>query len=428
MATIRLREKKDGTQFYEIRASRKRGETPPTMRWEIPEGWSKRTIDRELNKAAAEFDRKYKSGELISKREMKERKRAAEEAEARIQTVKQYGELVYMPRKRVKCSDNTVLWYQYYLNKFIYPAIGNLKITQVTAAHIDNLVLKAQENGYAYKTVKGIYQTICQLVTMAYKSDLIDRNPADKTDSPERRKDERPHTINPFTLEEEQHLLKCLEKAPLQWRVYFTIMAETACRRGEVCAIKWRQVDFESNTITIDSSIVYVPGEEQKDTTTKTGQTRIVDITPATAALIKDLYQAQLKQGRLSPYLFHKKGSSEVISVQSPTAWFRKFGKQCGIENCHPHRFRHSWATMAIENGIPMATVSKVLGHSQISTTLDIYTHPDHAARKKASEAFHNILYGTHFQDAEDSVQTPPQKPPRAPKTTTENDIKQQVI
>ena len=149
MATIRLREKKDGTQFYEIRASRKRGETPPTMRWEIPEGWSKRAIDRELNKVAAEFDRKYKTGELISKREMKERKRAAEEAEARIQTVKQYGELVYMPRKRVKCSDNTVLWYQYYLNKFIYPAIGDLKITQVTAAHIDNLVLKAQENGYA---------------------------------------------------------------------------------------------------------------------------------------------------------------------------------------------------------------------------------------------------------------------------------------
>ena len=119
MPSIRKKTTKDGRDFYEITVSRGRLQSRLYTRWYVPDGWSQKAIDRELTKAAAEFERKCKAGEIVSRRE-KRQQEAQEAAEAaQIQTVRQYGERVFMPAKTVTMSENSRASFQGILNNWI---------------------------------------------------------------------------------------------------------------------------------------------------------------------------------------------------------------------------------------------------------------------------------------------------------------------
>lgn len=124
-----------------------------TKRWYPPEGWSKRSIDKELAKVAAEFERQCNAGEILTRQEQKD-KAAFDAAEAaKILTLKQYGEQVFMPAKVITCSENTRSSFQGNLNNWIYPALGNAKMPEITPAMISALLLSMQSQDKAHGTV-----------------------------------------------------------------------------------------------------------------------------------------------------------------------------------------------------------------------------------------------------------------------------------
>ena len=92
MANCTLKTNSEGYQYYEIRVRRGRGLPTLSTTWYVPDGWSKRAIDRELEKIAAEFERKAKAGEIISRKEQKELAALAEAEAAKICTFQQYAE------------------------------------------------------------------------------------------------------------------------------------------------------------------------------------------------------------------------------------------------------------------------------------------------------------------------------------------------
>ena len=96
MPSIRKRETKDGQVFYEIRVSRGRGKSYLTRRWYPPDGWSQKAIDRELATVAAEFERQSDAGEVVTRAERREREAEAEREAAKILTLRQSGEQVFM--------------------------------------------------------------------------------------------------------------------------------------------------------------------------------------------------------------------------------------------------------------------------------------------------------------------------------------------
>ena len=153
MAYTRLRTKKDGSQFYEIQASRKRGQSAPSMRWNVPEGWSKKSIERELVKVAAEFDRQVQAGEIVSRAERKRQESARKVAEAKILTVKKYIETVYLPYKELSCKPKTVKCYRDVTALHIIPVIGDLKINQISSAKLKILMTSVQSKGLSYRTI-----------------------------------------------------------------------------------------------------------------------------------------------------------------------------------------------------------------------------------------------------------------------------------
>ncbi len=393
MPSIREEQTKAGNKFYEIRVSRGRGKSYLTTRWYPPEGWSKRAIDRELAKQAAEFERQVQAGEVVSREEQAEidRQRALESA--KIKTLKQYGDGVFMPAKTVTMSENSRNSYQGRLRKWVYPALGELKLPDITAAEISALLLSMQAAGKAQGTCVKVYAILKSLFKMAYLSDLIDRNPMDKVERPKPRKDElkKPTEAESYTAGELKYILDCLQNEPLKWQAFMSLLIDTGLRRGEACGLRWEFVDLKAGRITIAGNLCYTPARGVYMDTPKTSQARTVDIAPDVVELLRALRLEQAA-GCLSPYVFSQEGSAEPMHPQTPTRYMRDFAKRYNVPGLHPHKLRHSFASVAITNGADVASVSEKLGHADKSTTLRMYTHADAESVKRAGDIFRNAL------------------------------------
>lgn len=392
MASKRLKVTKDGRRYYEIRVSRGRGQSYLVSRWYVPEGWSARAIERELAKQAADFERRCKSGEVLSHTEQKEKeKREAQEAAA-IQTLKQYGEGVFMPAKAVRCSENTRSSFQGMLNKHIYPVLGDIKMPEIKSAQITKLLLNVQAEGKAHATVVKIYNILNLLFKMAYLGDMIDRNPMDKVERPRPRKEEVcSGEVESYTAEELRYILQCVDKEPLKWRAMLHLLIDTGIRRGEACGLQWKHINFANHSITIAGNLCYTAEKGIYLDTPKSRKIRTIDIDPAITALLWELRLDQ-SQKAISQYVFTQEGSSEPMHPQTPTRYMQKFAKRYGIEHLHPHKLRHSFASVAIVNGADIASVSEKLGHADKSTTLRLYTHADQESIKQASNIFREAI------------------------------------
>lgn len=386
MASTRKMLTKDGRVYYEINVSRGRGKSRLTRRWYAPDGWSRKAIERELAAVAAEFERQCDAGEIISKAERKERD-AQEAAEAaKILTFRQYGERVFMPSKTVTMSENSRANYQSYLDKKIYPALGDFKLPEITPAQIAALLLDIQAAGKAHSTVIKVYTILHSFFKMAYLEDMIDRNPMDKVERPKPRKDEV-QDAGPlaYTPAEVQKIIAALEREPLKWQALVHLLIDTGIRRGECCALRWQDIDFTTGAITIARNLCYTSSRGVYLDTPKNGHTRTVYAGDHTLALLRQLRTEQAGKA-ISSYVFTQEGSPEPMHPQRPTRYLKKFSERYGVPGLYPHKLRHTFASIAITNGADVASVSEALGHSDKAVTLRMYTHADQESISQAAQ------------------------------------------
>lgn len=389
MPSTRKLTTKSGKTFYEIRVrlSRKRSEL--TTRWYPPKGWSERSIQRELARQAADFERRCRAGEVFSRAE----RIAREEAAAKEITVRKFGEEVFMPAKTVTCSENTRYTFQRLLRKHVYPVIGDCMLRDVTGAQISALLLDYQSTGAKHSSCLRVYGVLQLLFKMAYLNDTLDKNPMDKVTRPRPRKDEgKSNEVESFTIDELRHIMACLEFEPLKWQALVRLMIDTGVRRGEVCGLQWGDLNLRENTVTISRTLNYTSDRGVFVSTTKNGQGRVVDIDPSVAALLRK-YRSELKK-RPAPedFLFTRDGSTEPLNPIATNRYMRHFGDKYGVENMHPHKLRHTFASIALTNGADVVSISKILGHSDTSITLRVYAHSDAESRKRASNVFRDAV------------------------------------
>lgn len=384
MASIRSRKTADGSTYYEIRVRMGRGRPELSTRWYPAEGWSQHTIDRELTKAAAEYERRCKAGEIVTRKERQERAREEAEKASQVLTVRKYAEN-YLNQANI--AESTRDGYQRVLDNWIYPAIGDMRITDVTADDIDNLLSGLQNSGKAHSSCVKCYAVLSGMFKKAYKKDVVPKNPMDKVDRPKPRKDELvSDEPDSCTVEEVRYVLECLAKEPLHWQVYVRLLLDTGCRRGELTALKWSAVDFKNSQIEIAANACYTPKAGTYIDTPKNRRKRTIDIWPETLALLKKIKREQTKSGIVSQFVFPKKDHpNEPMFPTAPTKYLARFSERYGI-HVYPHKMRHTYASLAITNGADVASVSENLGHSDTSVTLKVYTEANKESRKRASD------------------------------------------
>ena len=390
MPSIRKKTDKSGRAFYEIQVSRGRSMPRLYSRWYIPEGWSQRAISRELTKQAAEFERRCKAGEVVSRAEQREREAQEAEEAGKIQTVRQYAERVFMPSKTVTMSENSRASFQSALDTWIFPSLGDKKLPEVTPTDISALLLDIQAQGRSHATALKTYTVLHSLFKMAYMEDMVEKNPMDKVSRPVPRKDESRDTqAQALTVEELRAVLDALEGEPLKWRALVHLLIDTGIRRGECCGLKWEDIDLEAQVVTIRRNLCYTPARGVYVDTPKTSRSRVVDIGPETAALLQ-----ALKAQSVGEFVFTQQ-NGEPMHPQSPTRYLKKFSARRGVPDLHPHKLRHTFASIAITAGADVASVSEALGHSDKAVTLRMYTHADAESRKRAAQIFREAIKKT---------------------------------
>ena len=391
MASIREMETKTGI-CYEVGVSRGRGKSKVYRRFYPEAGWSKRTIDRELNKFVRDLEKEVEAGQTVSREERKEKELEAMREAAKVQTLKQYGEKVFMPTKKVTISENTRSSFQGCLDRRIYPALGDLRMPDITAANISAFLLSVQAEGKSHGTVIKYYTILKSLFKMAYVNDVIPSNPMEKVIRPKPRKDEtRKVDVEAYTEEETAYIVECLEKEPLKWRAFMCLMIGTGVRRGECCGLKWSNVDFQNSAITIEHNLCYTPEKGIYLDTPKNGKARTIPVSYDVMGMLKQLRE---NEGviKFTPYVFTQDGTTEPMHPQSPTRYMQKFSAKYGIPELHPHKLRHTFASVCITNGADPASVSEIMGHSDVAVTFRMYVHPNKEKLKTTSNIFQEAI------------------------------------
>lgn len=393
MASTKEMHTKDGRRYFKISVSRGYGKSPFTKSWYPSETWAEKTVQRNLAKAAAEFELECQNGEIETRAEKKE-KAAAEAAErAQLKTVEQYALGVFMPTKEMSFSEESRASYQMFLDKHILPKLGNCLLEEVSTAMINKLLLDFRKKGYAHSTCIKLYNILNGLFTMAFLDYSIKENPMLRVPRPKQSKDAKktPECEKALTLEQLKYCLSCLDNEPLQWKVYITLSADTGARRGEMCGLQWSDINWNKKLITINRTRQYTSEKGVYENPPKNGKTRSIDIGDETLDLLRQLREEQASK-HLSKWVFTQRGTAEGIHPQTPDRYFTKFSRKYDIPNFHPHLLRHTSASLAIINGADIASVSARLGHSDTAVTLRMYTHANEESIRKAGQTVRDAL------------------------------------
>ncbi len=228
-------------------------------------------------------------------------------------------------------------------------------------------------------------------------------NTADRATPPAQTKKE----VDAFEPEEIAAIISALEDEPLKWRVLINLLLVTGCRRGKVLGLRWDKVDFEKNQIYICNNVLYRSDIGIFEDTPKTAKSiRYVALPLETMKL---LWQYRVWQNqerlRLGEYfqdqgLLFTQDSGGPMHPDSVTTWLSRFSKRHNLPRIHPHTFRHTAATLLLYNGVDVATVAKRLGHSQVSTTLDVYSHVLEKADRESADILGSVIHAEKSGEA----------------------------
>ena len=268
-------------------------------------------------------------------------------------------------------------------------------IAQALGCNVRDLfTLTKNEKPLSSKTVLEHHRLIHTILDMAEREMLIPYNAAEKAIPPKYRR----KTPNYFQPEQVVDILNALDQEPIKWRTLAHLLLVTGCRRGEIAALKWTKIDLDAARLEISANLCYSAQQGTYETTTKTEATRYIKIPAETVELLKRYRAAQAEQRlacgdrwRNSAYVFTQE-TGGPMNPTSITAYLRKFSKRYGLPHINPHAFRHTVASVLIANGTDIVTVSKQLGHSQVSTTSDVYSHVIEAAKAEATECIADVL------------------------------------
>lgn len=275
------------------------------------------------------------------------------------------------------------------------------KISQAFKVSRSNLFAEApeQQKKLSAKTVRTVHSLLSSMLSKAVKWGYIETNPATNAELPRLGNHEAAYLDE----DDSRRLLVLLQKEPIKFRVPISFDLLSGLRRGELLGLRWSDVDFEKQTITIQQTSSYVKSRGvYVDTPKNHTSARPLKLSRSVFALLYE-YKTWQDENKLLCGDRWKDKDGRIFTSEEGTPlhpdslskWFRDFCNANGFEGIHIHSLRHSYASLMIADGTPLVVVSKRMGHAQTSTTANIYAHVIRSADETASqitEKFADVL------------------------------------
>ena len=219
---------------------------------------------------------------------------------------------------------------------------------------------------------------------------------------PKKVQEQQDEDLKYYTREELITLFKYLEKdATNEWFTFFRLLAYTGIRKGECLALTWNDIDFKNNTLTVNKTISVGLNNKQIVQDPKSFNSfRTISIDTNTMTILKKWKTEQasilLKFGYNSmnknQLLFSTASRNKMYTLSKPRTILKKVCDKNNFKFIHIHGFRHTHASLLFESGVTMESVKERLGHSDIQTTVNIYTHITQKNKDKTAKKFANYM------------------------------------
>jgi len=272
-------------------------------------------------------------------------------------------------------SPTTLVKYHQIADAVIRPAIGSVKLSKLTAQHLDGLYAELTAKGNKATTVRRVHALIGAALHQAEKWDLIERNVALRASPPPVHRAE----VTAPTPDEVRKLVTDAEAVEPMMAALFILAALTGARRGELCALRWTDLDLDGRLLTIARSVYEVHGGGWAEKATKTHQARRVGLDDLAVEVLRrhrasvDELAAHLGLDVLADgFIFSRSpAGAEPVMPNVVTHLVARLTKG----TLHVHQLRHFSATQAIAGGYDPVAVAGRLGHADPSITMRVYSH-----------------------------------------------------
>jgi len=297
-------------------------------------------------------------------------------------------------------SVPTYASYSNIVKKKISPYFRKKEIT------LRNLTAKDIQEYYLYElkrvsanSVIHYHANIHKALKYAVKIDLIDVNPADKIERPKKER----YVSSYYDAEELNRLFEVSKGSKLE--IPILLGAFYGLRRSEAIGLKWRAIDFEQDTIIINHTVTVCDIDGKKslvasDTTKTKSSLRTLPLVPFMKERLLALKEEQKENRRLCGRCYNTNYLeyvcvNEIGDLINPNYVSKSFPtllKENGLRPIRFHDLRHSCASLLLANGVPMKQIQEWLGHSDFSTTANIYAHLDFSSKLSSADAMLNGL------------------------------------
>lgn len=310
--------------------------------------------------------------------------------------------------------------YVYTYNRYVRKGFGKKKITDIKYSDVLFFYNALLKEGLSISTVESVHILLHPAFQMAVRDNIIRTNPSDNVMAEIKKKNKgRPEPRRALTVEQQKAFMKFIDRPEyIRWKPMFTVMFGTGVRVGELLALRWDDLDFEENKITIRHDITYCPRLECgskcqfriDDPKTEAGKRDIPMLDKVREALIEEKkYQSEtgnhniMELGGFSGFIFCNRfgnfhnqstinreikrivndcNAKEQINAR------REGRKPIMIPSFSCHITRHTFCTRLCENETNIKVIQTIMGHKDIQTTLDIYAE---VSEKKKQDVFRQL-------------------------------------
>ncbi len=359
-----------------------------TMMWEPEPGMTDKQITKELERQVFLFEEKIRQGRV-----------ANSDQNPRFQ---EFGDQWFEEYAALNLR-HTSYERMMSVSSRVYERFGNKRLDSITSRDIQRFINDLMLNGknkvtgkpLSRKSVIHHLNLLSDIFNYAVQMEVLNRNPCTNVKVPKGEKKEK----QIYTLEEVEQILTYLNQEPLMFRTFFTLELNTGLRRGEMLGLEWKDLDWDNGIISVRRTSNYTPSEGLYTDTTKTPKSqRSLKLPDLVMDLLRELKTKQehdrieIGSKWVETDRVFTKWNGEAMFVSQPYGWFKRFCKRHDMRFCDIHSMRHFFASILINEGIDVATVSALLGHADTSTTLSIYCHAFMQAQAKAIEVVANAL------------------------------------
>ncbi len=392
MANIQERRNKDGKLIsYSIRVHRGRGADgkqlkPYTTTFDVLPTWKEETARKKAEAFASVFEKECRDGIKTDNR----------------QRFDGYCDYVIGLKEQRGVKHSTIVRYKE-LTTRIYPVIGHIKLCDLRVDHLNDLYTSLSADGLnkktggklSTKTIIEHHRLISTVLEQAFKERLVVFNVSRQAELPRMEKKD----VNYFQPEQIEAIRNALENEQPKWKMLVHLLLITGARRGEILGLKWDKVDFNKNRIYICNSILYSSDRGIYEDTPKTEKSkRFVTLPIETMNELKSYQQYQAQEYfknkipcNLNGFVFAQIDGT-AMHPDSVTDYLKKFSKKYNLPHINAHAFRHTMASLLYFNGVDSVSISKRLGHAQVSTTANIYAHIIEEADQKNADILSDIF------------------------------------